>query len=1258
MKLLASFRRIAPALLILLIVCAARGQEFRGTVTGTVTDPNGANVAGATVVVKNTQTNIATTVTTNSDGAYTVPFLVPGTYNVTATADGFKTSTRENVEVKVDDRLPLDFKLEIGTSAEVNIVADTELIERGTVTTGTSVSQRQIEELPLAEGAPYTLATQAPGIVYTGDPNFQGPTANGNLAGFRSNGTAGNQVNGSGGNVINLDGSPNLAYDGQVAFTPPSEATREFKVQTTSFDAQMGFTAGATVNVATKSGTNKLHGAAYIYDRDKSRTANNFFNNSAGLDRPARKYNRYGITVGGPVYIPFLYDGKDKTFFLFSFERQKDNVAQTTTYSVPTALMRQGNFSEVLGGPRTVTLTGSTNCAGSAGTVVTLTNRDGSPALNGQIYNPFSGQSVSRCNPLTGTVQTQIERLPFAGNVIPTGSMYAPALAFAALFPESNLSGTQSNFITDQNLNRPYRSYMAKIDHKINSNTNISGKWYHSRNTEDRYNLTMEPGSIFQGFENRRNMGGNVDVTSTLSSNFILDVRGSFAQFKLRRFQEDQPTAADLGFTGIPVARQDNIFPRFDFRNFMTVGSLRADYNNGRERPFDVLTFQPTLTQVYGNHTLKYGYDFRRLHETFDYDGYAAGRFVFDGTYTMRNQNDGSTEANRVGRDFAAFLLGVPVTNSNSLIDNPQQYDVSSMYHGLFVHDDFRVNSKLTLNLGVRYEFESGYTEKQGRMVIDFDRTVASPIRAAALANYSANVPVGVPIETFQNLSGGLIFANDQSTANQKTDTNNWQPRIGFSYAPNNKTVIRGGFGIFTAPFQIVTQNVVFQPGFSSPTTFTASTNNGLTFAGTLQNPFPTGIAASPGNAQGLLTFTGRDVTASNATGPTSVVLSNGRKNANYTRFIIGIQRDLWKGIGVEATYIYSRGSNLEVNRELNAIPTQYLASVAGVADPTTAIATAQAFLNASVPNPFRTVGTTVLIPDGGTWAASTIQRRRLLTPFPQFGNIAVTEYNGTSNFQSLQFQVVKRFTKGLSLNGSYTFSREHLKNQYLNPSDTELTEYISPNERPHRFTFSAIYELPVGKGRAFGSDWHPVADAILGGWQIQGIYEWQSGEPLLFPNVYYNGDPSQLKSMLGKKDDQGRRYGVDIPAWDISGFYLNGAQSTANTITLANNYTSSSANVLRYFPLTVDGLRNQRFLKLDVGLSKNFKIREGMKLQIRVDAINLLNNPYFSAPTLTPGTLPSTTNGVTNNLGSFGFTNAPVRQPPRDIQIGGRFTF
>ena len=1200
------------AAILLLNFAVANGQEFRGTISGTVTDPNGAVVAGANVTVQNIETNISASVTTGDDGSYTFPLLQPGKYKVTATATNFKTTVQENIQLNIDDRLTVDVQLQIGASTEVNIIADTQLIDTGSVTIGTVVTQRQVEELPLAEGAPYTLATQSPGIVYTGDPNFTGPTANGNLAGFRTNGAAGN--------LITLDGSPNLAYSGQVAFTPPSDAVQEFKVQTNSFDAQNGFTAGSTVNVAIKSGTNDFRGSAYIFDRSKNRTANNFFNNRVGRERPDRQYNRYGTVLGGPVRLPFIYVGRDRTFFLFSYERQKDNVAQPTTYSVPTLAMRSGDFSELI--------VDRTNINAAANTI---------------IYNPFSG-TLSGSNVVRTSFGCPTSGAVPAGstcNILPANLIYQPALNFLSLFPEPNQPGLVNNYITDQNLIRPYRSYLVKIDHNFNDSNRMFVKYYHSRNTEDRYNLTLEPGSIFQGFENRRNNGGNIDYTSTLTNSFIFNIRASYSQFKLRRYQDEQPTAAELGFTGIPAIRADGVFPRFDFRNYMTVGSQRSDYNNGQERPFDLFSVQPTLTQIWGNHTLRYGYDFRKLRERFNSEGYRAGRFLFDGTYTMQASNSGATQRDRAGRDIASFLLGIPVASGNSLIDNPTVYDTSSTYHGFFIQDDWRFSQKLSFNIGLRYEVETGVRESEGRIVTGFDQLVASPIAAQALANYNASVPNGVPVGAFQNLRGGLTFANSSSDANQSTDWNNFQPRIGVTYALNDKTVFRAGFGIFTSPFQI---QAIFQPGFSTPTLFTPSTNNGLTFLATLQNPFPNGIAPSPGAALGLLTFTGRDVTAANAIGPTSTVLNYERKNANFARFIFGVQRELPGKIGFEATYIYSKGYDLAVSRELNAIPRQYLNDFTGVTDGAAilaAITSVNTFLNANVSNPLRT-----LIPDGGAFNAATIQRRRLLTPFPQFGNIAVTEYNGTSTYQSLQLQVAKRFTGSLSLNGSYTFSREHQKTQYLNPQDTDLIDIVSPTERPHRFTFSAIYELPIGKGRLIGKEWNSWIDAFIGGWQVQGVYEWQSGEPLQFGNVYYNGDPQFLINRLGKKDGGGRRYGIDIPAFDISGFFVGAVQAAANVPGYGNNYTSGSTNTLRNFPLTMGQFRNQRFLKFDVGLSKNFRIRERMKVQVRVEAINALNTPYFSAPILDP------TNA------NFGFTVAPTRQPPRDIQLGARFTF
>ena len=250
------------ALVFLTFVSAALAQEFRGTITGKISDPNGAIIPDATIVIKNVDTNIAMTLRTNEDGVYVAPLLIPGKYSIAVAGTGFKKSLREQVILNVGDRLTLDFKLEVGTeSQQVTIVADTELIEKGSVTTGTTVTSRQIEELPLSEGAAYNLALQAPGVAYTGNPIFTGPTSNGNLSAFRTNGVTGNQ--------ITLDGSPNFGFDGSVAYTPPADAVSQFKIQTSSFDAQQGYTAGSTVNVAVKSGTNKFHGTGSYFDRSK-----------------------------------------------------------------------------------------------------------------------------------------------------------------------------------------------------------------------------------------------------------------------------------------------------------------------------------------------------------------------------------------------------------------------------------------------------------------------------------------------------------------------------------------------------------------------------------------------------------------------------------------------------------------------------------------------------------------------------------------------------------------------------------------------------------------------------------------------------------------------------------------------------------------------------------------------------------------------------------------------------------------------------
>ena len=1199
-------------LVIFLSSCATIfGQEFRGTITGTVTDPQGAVVPGATVAVKNLETNVVNNVTANDEGSFTVPFLLPGRYSVSITAAGFKTSVRENVTVNVDDRLTIDVQLEIGQTADVDIVADTELVERGTVTTGTVITQRQIEELPLSEGAAYNLATQAPGVSYTGNPQFTGPTANGNLSAIRTNGASGNQ--------ITLDGSPNLTFDGGVAYTPPADALTQFKIQTNAFDAQSGFTAGSTVNVAVKSGTNKLHGSLYYFNRPEALTANNFFANRVGSERPPRQYYRYGGQVNGPVYIPKIFNGQNRTFFMFSYEKQLDERAEPETFTVPTARMRNGDFSELL---------------------------PGTP-----IYDPATAFLGTGNN---GCAASVVCRTAFAGNIIPVNRLNPAAVAFLNLYPLPNQPGVVDNYFSNQSLSRPYDSYLTRIDHNFNANHRVFGKYFYSKSNEDRYNFIGEPDSITQGFEIRTNKGGNIDYTAVLSSNFILDIRSSLNDFVQERIAANPRSAADLGFNGIAAISESTVFPRFDFTNYDTLGSERADFNEGLTRNFRLFSLQPTLTQIFGNHTLKYGYDYRKLWENRTTNGYNAGRFLFTGAFTAPASNSNATNVNATGRDLASFLLGIPTANTTgSFIEQAASYDVSMNYNGFFVQDDWRVSQNLTLNLGLRYELESGLREAEGRFVTGFDTTAASPLRAAALTNFNANVPVSVPVTAFQNLSGGLRFAENGSQSNQATDKNNFQPRLGFSYALNDKTVIRGGFGIFTAPFQIQPIN---QAGFTANTTFTPSNNNGLTFLANLNNPFPGGLNPAIGASQGLNTLVGTTLGTTNATGPTATTLyTYERKNANYTRFVFGVQRELPFDIGVEATFVYSRGSNLPVLRQLNYIPREYLNNFENATDGATilnGIAATQTFLNATVPNPFRG-----LVPSIGSLNGNTIQRRFLLTQFPQFQDLIVTEYNGSNDYRSLQLQATKRLSAGFSFNASYTYAREREKTRRLNPQDEDLTDMLSVFSRPHRITFSGIYELPFGRGRQYFSEVHPVIDAIFGGWQFNAVYEWQSGEPVVLPNVFFDGDPTTLENLLGDKDGEGRRYGIDLPAFAVGGFRVLDNRATINnqpnpafnTLVVpgfGNNYTISSQNTLRTLPYTLNNFRNQPFQKFDIGLTKNFHIREGMKLQVRVEAINVRNWVYLG-------------DGIqlASNNANFGLVGGQ-RNLPRDIQIGGRFTF
>lgn len=1208
-----SGRVFCAGLLLVIAAFTATAQEFRGSLAGKITDQNGAVVPGSKVEIKNTETGIVASAVTGEDGAYSFPLLQPGKYQLTVTKENFNTAVRDGIEVRVADKLTLDVQLEIGVTAMVTTVASALTLDTGIVNTGTVVTGQQISELPLTEGTAYQLATLAPGIAYTGNPLFTGPTSNGNLAAFRSNGA-------TGANQITLDGSPNYAFDGGVGFSPPSDAVQEFKVQTNTFDAQQGYSAGATVNVAVKSGTNNIHGSAWYFNRDRSRTANNFFGNRSSQARPERTYHRFGGVFSGPVVLPKIFNGTDRTFFLVSYERLKDNIAEPQIFTVPTEAMRRGDFSALI--------VNRNNITNSANTV---------------IFNPFSGvqsgTNVVRTSfgcPTSGAVATNS-----TCNIIPSNLINPVAAALIKFYPLPNITGvaagTQNNFFSNQIRHQNYRAWLTRIDHRISSNQSIFAKYYHSFNPEDRQDWAgvVNGFPITRGFEFRTNDGGNINYTNAINSNFVFDIRVSLNRFVQERRPAELFDPATLGFTATSLAamRGYQYIPRLMIRNLdatrpirSTLGSTRADWNEGRIRPFYMGSVQPTITQVVDNHTLKYGYDFRVVRENFSTDAYKGGQFFFDGTFTAPASNSSSTLRNVFGRDVAAFLLGIPTTGSGgnaSQIDNSINYSVQSLYHGFFFQDDWRLSRKLTLNLGLRYDLEQGLTERFNRILRGFALGTPSPIEAQVRAAYTtafnanpSNFPV--PPSEFRVL-GGYSFANDDNRNVWEADRSNFQPRFGLSYQLTEKTVVRAGFGMFMAPYQIESPQ---QIGFSGTTPVVPSNNNGLTFVATLTNPFPNGLAGiqpSFGSSLGLLTGLGGDVASSELP-----IIGLLRKNAKFARVVFGIQRELPGQMVVEANYIRANGYNLAVSKNLNFVPLQFLG-----ADPTTDAA-ANTFLSVNIPNPFRN-----LVPGGSPLnTANTITRGQSLLAFPQFNNLWIQEYNGSNRYNSLQLQINKRFATDLTLTSTYTYSNLREKVGYLNPTDTILEDRISQFDRPHRFTFAGVYQLPIGRGRMIANNMHRLLDAFIGGWQLNGTYEWQSGEPfVLTSNLYFPGDLSTIVSQLGQDDGEGGKFGIDQSA------------------IIAPGLVTLTGFGLRNVPTTLESLRNQPYSVANLSITKNFKIGETTRFQIRAEALNAFNHPYFGAGMgLNPGTAAAPN-------AAFGLVTTQ-RNNPRDIQFGAKFIF
>ncbi len=1045
-----------------LLTATAFSQEFRGTLSGIVTDQAGALIPGASIVATQTATGTKSQTVSDSTGQYTIPFVLPGDYDIAVKMPGFKATVRKNIHVGSGDHPVVDVQLNVGdTSQSIEVTADVSLINSENASVGGEISTKEVENLPLNGRTPLVLASLSIGVLATGQPSLIHPFDSGAAAGWSIGGSP------SQSNEIFVDGSPDATWDGRLAYSPPTDAVQEVRVKAFDSDAAFGHTGGGTLNQVLKAGTNQIHGSAWEFNQPNTLIANNFFNNKAGLGNPVTHYNQYGLTAGGPIFVPKLFDGRNRLFWFTAWEGLRDSQPNTTFLSVATDAQRRGQFSDLL--------------------------KLGSQY---QLYNPFTAT-------LNGTVVT---RQPYNGNIIPSSQFSPIAAAYLKYMPLPNLAGTAgglNNYGSTASTPDTYDNQLGRVDFNATDRDRMFFNVRHTdyRQTKNNYFGNIATGSILT----RANWGLSFDNVYTINPTNVVDVRLNFT-----RMAEAHPSPSagfDATAAGFPAyiagSSQYPQLPNIGFATntaFTTMGSNAAD-----QLPSQSLQLFATWVTIKGNHTLKAGVDVRQYNlNTISYAN-SAGAFSFNANSWVRATSSASTAVVQ-GQDFAEFLLGLPTSGSYDLNTSAAYYQ---KYAAVFVQDDWRIRRNLTINLGARFDYDAPYHEKYDRTVNGFDQSTANPLSAAAIAAYNAKPIAQIPVGAFQ-VPGGLTFSKDGSVYQQNSHI--ISPRVGFAWTPaklKGNTVIRGGFAMFVQPIVISqmaitgaysTKPILQQYGFSQ-TTALVQPSNFLSPSATLSNPFPAGIKAPAGDSAGLATFAGQTVQ----------FIQPQDRDPYSLRWNFGFQHTFTASTILEVVYMGNHGVHLPIFvTQENGIPRPYLSTQATRDQ---AVITA---LTASVSNPFSGLATSQ------NSTSATVSQ--LLARFPQFpvgtgsgssGVILLNNPAGSSYFQSVNVRLQKRFSGGLTFIGNYIRSNLIERMTWLNDTDLTPEKRISPFDHPNRFVFATTYELPFGRGKHFSTS-SRLVDIAIGGWGINSIYTYQTGAPISWVNgstnspgdyVYYGGD-------------------------------------------------------------------------------------------------------------------------------------------------------
>jgi hypothetical protein len=1173
-------------LVLALMGTAVRAQETRGMIAGRIADPTGAPVPGVAVTVKSTETNTVTRRVTNDAGYYEANLLLPGNYQVTAEATGFKRFVRNGVVLPISTRIDVDVRLEIGMVTDtVQVTEEAPLLDTSTVSSGRVMDNRAVMDLPVIANNTMVLVKHTPGVQTSGVNDYLGPHSNAGASDFGVNGRVG-------GNEYSIDGAPNNGAGRRGAYLPVVDTVSEMKVETSGFDASIGHTTGVNVTMMTKAGTNQFHGSATWQHWQQRWHATPFFtkqlyfrriaeaeaagntalaNQIRNTDKqePGRSNNWVG-TLGGPVWIPKVFDGRNKLFFFYSYQGNIDKVSDLPTRlnkTIPTLADRQGDFSRHLG-------------------------------VNAGLYQIYDPLTV-RPDPAR---PRNFIRSPLPGNILPASRIINPAYKFYRdVLPTPNNDNDPrreplNNFLAVTTpLVRDYVAYTNRIDYNLSDRHRFFARWSFNDWINDALDWTYETvRGLHSAAQSRKNLGITADWVYAVNPSTLLDVSVSLNNYiegtAANRANDYKPSDVGLPAYLDERAGAQTILPQ------MTVGGYET-FSRGYPTvtSFRSLTGKADLSKIAGNHTMRAGFDARGQFRTGGGGGLTSGGFTFNNQWTRRN-DDTLTPAGTLAHSWAAFMMGLPSAMQIAYNDT---FAMLNPYYAWYGQDTWRVTSKFTLNVGLRMEYELGPNERYNRMLASFDAGAALPIASAAEAAYARSpLPEMRTIE----VKGGSQYAGaDGASRRLWRNELMWLPRVAGAYQLGKKTVVRGGYGVFFDTLNVLNQGPD-QSGFSR-TTSTVLTNDfgvnwlvGNPAAGIspMTNPFPvradgTRYDVPTGNGLGAMARVGRGFTFD----PFEA------RHARQQRWRAGFQHQLGKNWLIDAAYAGSYSDRVPLTRTLSALPEPYWASGTVRND---AVASN---LNANVTNPFaignfaglRTTAPLVYqdLSTQAFFTSPTIRKQQLLRPYAHINGLANRMApEGTATTHALELQLQKRFAQGYDFNFSYTYQRATESDFYFNEFDAAPTARPSNDARPHRIAATGIYEVPFGKGRRFAQS--GIANHILGGFQLAGTFEFQPGPLLNWGNLFYYGDPAGIGTE-----------GQTLDRW----FGTENFERTAAR--------GPAAFHRRVFPSRIDGLRADGLSQWNANLIRNFKIRETWTLQLRMDALNVQNRTQFESPDLNP---------------------------------------